>query len=60
MRRVACLLPVLMVAFASAADESPFPKAYLQDQEFFEGHWIGEGHIGDQPAWIEFRQQRNQ
>jgi len=55
MRTLACLLTLLMTGIVFAADESPFPGHYVQEQEFFAGHWIGEGNIGDDPARIEFR-----
>ncbi len=55
MRAFACLFVVLMAGLVFADEETALPQQYLQEQEFFEGHWIGEGNIGDDAARIEFR-----
>lgn len=55
MRAFACLSVVLLTGLVFADDEAALPQHYLQEQGFFEGHWIGEGNIGDDAARTEFR-----
>ncbi len=55
MRLTFAILALSLATTAIAAEDSVFPKQYLEEQEFFAGQWTGTGVAGDDAEKTVFR-----